>query len=300
MMQKQKIIFILLYTIFFCCGGKIEKNDAVITTKHGEIVLELYDSLAPKHVESFKLHAQNGYYDKTIFHRVIPGFMVQGGDPYSKYAKKTMHGTGGHAAKYFGIGDKDFESTWKLPQEFSETTHERGILSMARARNPDSGGSQFFICVADAKNLDNQYTVFGKVIRGMEVVDAVVNEPRDNRDNPNSWIGMNVRVKGMRIKEFNYIEPDPNLVIPKYRGLYSGNWKGYLLNQYNEGNAQFYVNDRDATLRLKGEFEATHTGWVSERKFILDNGQECAIVELGGGRFKIVLIWQGVNVDVYF
>ena len=199
-MQKQKIIFILLYTIFFCCGGKIEKNDAVITTKHGEIVLELYDSLAPKHVESFKLHAKNGYYNGTTFHRVVPGFVIQGGDPFTKSNDRRFHGQGGNAAKYFGIGIESDESTWDLPAEFSETPHKRGILSMARAQNPDSGGSQFFICVSDAPSLDNKYTVFGKVIKGMNVVDAIVNEPRDKRDNPIVRIEMKVRVKGMNIE----------------------------------------------------------------------------------------------------
>ena len=195
MKQYQKIIFILTITLYFNCGAKKETNDAVISTKYGEIVLELYDTLATKHVESFKLHAQNGYYDGTTFHRVIPGFMIQGGDPNSRSDDRRRHGSGGNAAKYFGIGTKSKQSTWDLPAEFSNTPHERGILSMARSNNPDSGGSQFFICVADARFLDNQYTVFGKVTSGMDVVDAVVSAPRDARDNPDDRIEMKVRLE---------------------------------------------------------------------------------------------------------
>ena len=209
MKQYQKIIFILTITLYFNCGAKKETNDAVIKketndavilTKYGEIVLELYDTLATKHVESFKLHAQNGYYDGTTFHRVIPGFMIQGGDPNSRSDDRRRHGSGGNAAKYFGIGTESNSSSWDLPAEFSSTPHVRGILSMARSQNPDSGGSQFFICVADARFLDNQYTVFGKVVSGMSVADAIVNEPRDTKNNPNNRIEMTVRVKGMKIK----------------------------------------------------------------------------------------------------
>ena len=121
--------------------------------------------------------------------------MIQGGDPLTKSEDKSRHGTGGNAAKFFGIGSEESESTWVLPAEFSTTTHTRGILSMARSQNPDSGGSQFFICVADANFLDNQYTVFGKVVSGMEVVDAIVSVPRDARDNPDDRIEMKVALE---------------------------------------------------------------------------------------------------------
>ena len=173
----------------------MDKNVAVISTQFGDIVLEFFDDIAPKHVESFKLHVQNGYYNGTTFHRVIPGFMVQGGDPLSKSEDRSRHGTGGNAAKYFGIGTESEDSTWDLPAEFSATPHARGILSMARSNNPDSGGSQFFICVADARFLDNQYTVFGKVVSGMDVVDTIVSMPRDARDNPDDRIEMKVRLE---------------------------------------------------------------------------------------------------------
>ena len=201
-MIKRNIILLTIFLIIVGCGTKkenketvMDKEVAVISTKFGDIKLEFFDKIAPKHVESFKLHAQNGYYDGTIFHRVIPGFMIQGGDPLSKSEDKSRHGTGGNAAKYFGIGDENSESTWDLPAEFSATPHERGTLSMARSQNPDSGGSQFFICVADARFLDNQYTVFGKVLSGMDVVDSIVNAPRDARDNPDERIEMQVKLE---------------------------------------------------------------------------------------------------------
>ena len=201
-MIKKNIILLTICLAIVGCGTKkenkesvMDKEIAVISTKFGDIKLEFFDEIAPKHVESFKLHAQNGYYDGTIFHRVIPGFMIQGGDPLSKSEDKSRHGTGGNAAKYFGIGDENSESTWDLPAEFSATPHERGILSMARSQNPDSGGSQFFICVADARFLDNQYTVFGKVVSGMDVVDSIVNSPRDARDNPDDRIEMKVKLE---------------------------------------------------------------------------------------------------------
>tara|TARA_B100000886_G_scaffold135294_1_gene91268 strand:+ start:452 stop:1063 length:612 start_codon:yes stop_codon:yes gene_type:complete len=201
-MIKRNIILLTMCLAVVGCGTKkenkesvMDKEIAVISTKFGDIKLEFFDEIAPKHVESFKLHAQNGYYDGTVFHRVIPGFMIQGGDPLSKSDDKTRHGTGGNAAKYFGIGDENSESTWDLPAEFSATPHERGILSMARSQNPDSGGSQFFICVADARFLDNQYTVFGKVVSGMDVVDSIVNAPRDARDNPDDRIEMKVKLE---------------------------------------------------------------------------------------------------------
>ena len=201
-MIKRNIILLTICLAIVGCGTKkenkesvMDKEIAVISTKFGDIKLEFFDEIAPKHVESFKLHAQNGYYDGTIFHRVIPGFMIQGGDPLSKSEDKSRHGTGGNAAKYFGIGDENSESTWDLPAEFSATPHERGILSMARSQNPDSGGSQFFICVADARFLYNQYTVFGKVVSGIDVVDSIVNAPRDARDNPDDRIEMKVKLE---------------------------------------------------------------------------------------------------------
>ena len=168
----------------------VNKDIVCIKTSFGNIKLRVFPELAPKHVESFMLHIKNGYYNGTIFHRVIPGFMIQGGDPLTKSQDRSRHGTGGNAAKFFGIGTESNESTWNLPAEFSPTPHVRGILSMARSQSPDSGGSQFFICVDDARFLDNQYTVFGEVIEGIEVADEIVNLPRDPSDNPDERVNV--------------------------------------------------------------------------------------------------------------
>ena len=172
---------------------------AIITTSHGSMKLELYPDKAPNHCLNFKKLANSGFYDGTIFHRVIPGFMIQGGDPNTKGENNASYGTGGHAAKYYGIGNQNESATWTLPAEFNSIKHREGILSMARANNPNSGGSQFFICAAEAPHLNGKYTVFGQVIEGIEIVDQIVNLPRDARDNPNRRIEMKVRIE-KRIK----------------------------------------------------------------------------------------------------
>ena len=172
-----------------------QKEIAIISTEFGEMVVDFFEGNAPKHVESFKVHAKNGYYDGTIFHRVIPGFMIQGGDPNTKGDNNASYGTGGHAAKYYGIGDNNDNSTWTLPAEFNSIKHRVGIVSMARANNPNSGGSQFFICAAEAPHLNGKYTVFGQVIEGLEIIEQIVNLPRDSRDNPNRRIEMKVRIE---------------------------------------------------------------------------------------------------------
>tara|TARA_Y100001970_G_C14062058_1_gene764701 strand:+ start:180 stop:860 length:681 start_codon:yes stop_codon:yes gene_type:complete len=172
---------------------------AIISTNYGDMVVEFFEGAAPKHVESFKLHAKNGYYNGTIFHRVIPGFMIQGGDPNTKGDNKATYGTGGHAAKFYGIGIEEEKNTWNLPAEFNNIKHKRGILSMARSNNPNSGGSQFFICATDVAHLNGKYTVFGQVIEGDEIIDQIINLPRDARDNPNRRVEMNVSL-GKRSK----------------------------------------------------------------------------------------------------
>lgn len=149
---------------------------AVIETSKGTIEIAFMEDKAPGHVKNFKDLANKKFYDGTTFHRVIPGFMIQGGDPNSKGADKSKHGTGGPG--------------YSIKAEFNDVSHKRGIVSMARSSNPDSGGSQFFIMVADNSGLDGQYSVFGKVIKGMDVVDQIVNSPRDPRDNPNERIEM--------------------------------------------------------------------------------------------------------------
>jgi peptidyl-prolyl cis-trans isomerase B (cyclophilin B) len=155
---------------------------AVIETKFGEIELELLADKAPGHVKNFTDLAKKGFYDGTTFHRVIPGFMIQGGDPNTRDPKgsRDRHGTGGPG--------------YNIKAEFNDTPHKRGVVSMARAQSPDSAGCQFFIVVKDSNFLDEQYTAFGRVVRGMEVADQVVNAPRDPRDNPNERIEMKVRV----------------------------------------------------------------------------------------------------------
>lgn len=139
-------------------------------TTAGQIDIRLYPQIAPNHVRNFIDLAADGFYDGTRFHRVIPGFMIQGGDPNTKGDDLSSWGTGG--------------TSRNLPAEFNAVKHRRGIVSMARAGDPDSASSQFFIMVADAPTLDNQYTVFGEVTKGMEVVDVIVNASRDSRDRP--------------------------------------------------------------------------------------------------------------------
>ncbi|MBT5985394.1 MAG: peptidylprolyl isomerase [Nitrospina sp.] len=153
---------------------------AVIETKFGKIEVGLFEGKAPGHVKNFKDLARKGFYDGTIFHRVIPGFMIQGGDPNTKSDDRSNHGMGGPG--------------YSIKAEFNDTPHKRGILSMARSQDPDSAGSQFFVVVKDAAFLDGQYTAFGKVLSGMTVADQIVNAPRDGRDNPNERIEMKVKV----------------------------------------------------------------------------------------------------------
>ena len=137
---------------------------AVITTTEGELTLEFWPDVAPKTVENFKNLANKNFYDGTAFHRIIKGFMIQGGDPLTKDAKKEAQwGTGGPG--------------YQIKAEFNERSHQRGVISMARSSDPDSAGSQFFICDGDAKFLDRQYTAFGKVIKGDEVLTKIASTP---------------------------------------------------------------------------------------------------------------------------
>ena len=165
-----------------------------IETDLGEIIINLFSDIAPIHSESFKMHANTGYFNGTIFHRVVPGFVIQGGDSNTRSSNRKTHGQGGRASAFYGIGNKEDPLTWKLPEEFNSIPHKRGIVSMARGSDVNSAGSQFFICVKDAPNLDNRYTVFGKVIEGMEIVDKIVNVRADLRDNPIERIEMEVSV----------------------------------------------------------------------------------------------------------
>jgi len=144
---------------------------AVLNTSAGEMVLEFWPDAAPGHVKNFKDLANKGFYDGTCFHRVIKGFMIQGGDPLTKDASKEDHwGTGGPG--------------YKIKAEFNDKPHTRGVLSMARSQNPDSAGSQFFICHGDPRFLDREYTAFGKLIRGDDVLEKIATSPTHPGDRP--------------------------------------------------------------------------------------------------------------------
>jgi peptidyl-prolyl cis-trans isomerase B (cyclophilin B) len=160
-------------------GGK--KPRAIIETKFGSMEIRFFPDKAPKHVENFIKLAKAGFYDKTLFHRVVPGFMIQGGDPNTKDEKDK--------AKY-GMGDPGY----KIKAEFNDRPHVRGAVSMARSLDPDSAGSQFFIVVKDTPHLNGKYTVFGEVAQGMEVADKIVSQQRDAQDNPLERIEMTVKI----------------------------------------------------------------------------------------------------------
>jgi peptidyl-prolyl cis-trans isomerase B (cyclophilin B) len=133
---------------------------AVIKTSEGEMVVQFWTNAAPKTVENFKKLARDGFYDGTIFHRIIKGFMIQGGDPNSKDpAKESSYGAGGPG--------------YKINAEFNDFPHVRGVISMARENDPDSAGSQFFICLGSIPRLDHKYTTFGKLIKGDDVLDKI-------------------------------------------------------------------------------------------------------------------------------
>ena len=150
--------------------------DVVIKTGFGDIKFSLLPDIAPETVRNFVTLAKKGFYDGTLFHRVIPGFMIQGGDPNTKNSDKSTWGQGG--------------PVYNLKAEFSSRSHLRGIVSMARANDPDSAGSQFFIVTSDSTFLDKQYTVFGEVVDGIEVADKIVNLPRDGNDCPEQEVKM--------------------------------------------------------------------------------------------------------------
>jgi peptidyl-prolyl cis-trans isomerase B (cyclophilin B) len=137
---------------------------AVIKTSEGEMVVQFWTDAAPKTIENFKKLAREGFYDGTTFHRIVKGFMIQGGDPNSKDpAKENSYGEGG--------------PSYKIKAEFNDHSHQRGVISMARSSDPDSAGSQFFICLAPVPRLDHQYTTFGKLIKGADVLEKIGETP---------------------------------------------------------------------------------------------------------------------------
>src|SRR6184192_2768828 len=137
---------------------------AVIKTNEGEMVVQFWTDAAPNTIENFKKLARQGFYDGTIFHRIVKGLMIQGGDPNSKDPTKEST---------YGAGDPGY----KIKAEFNDHSHDRGVISMARGPDPDSAGSQFFICLAPVRRLDGQYTTFGKLIKGEDVLDKIGNTP---------------------------------------------------------------------------------------------------------------------------
>jgi peptidyl-prolyl cis-trans isomerase B (cyclophilin B) len=145
-------------------------STAIIETNLGTIVFKLFPDLAPETVRNFEKLSRDGFYNGTLFHRVIPGFMIQGGDPNTKNGNKSTWGMGGPG--------------YMIKAEFSSRSHLRGIVSMARSQDPNSAGSQFFIVTTDSTFLDRQYTVFGEVLEGMDVADKIVKLPRDRNDCP--------------------------------------------------------------------------------------------------------------------
>ena len=150
---------------------------AIIKTTEGEMVLELWPDVAPGHVENFKKLASQGFYDGTCFHRVIRDFMIQGGDPNTKdAAKERAWGTGGPG--------------YQIKAEFNDRHHDRGVLSMARSQDPDSAGSQFFICHGNARFLDRQYTAFGKLIKGDDVLEKIATTKTHPPDRPDKRMGV--------------------------------------------------------------------------------------------------------------
>lgn len=163
---------------------KADPNDrnefVVIETQFGRIVFGFFPDVARNHVANFKKLAKTGFYDGTTFHRVIPGFMIQGGDPNTKDDDRRNDGRGGPG--------------YLINAEFNNKKHVRGTVSMARGGDPNSAGSQFFICVAKQSSLDSQYTAFGQVIEGMEVADQIAKQTRDGRNNPLERIEMKVSI----------------------------------------------------------------------------------------------------------
>jgi peptidyl-prolyl cis-trans isomerase B (cyclophilin B) len=159
---------------------------ATLQTEMGDITIKFFYDKAPNHVKNFIDLSASGFYDGTMFHRVIPGFMIQGGDPQTKKPEdpRQPYGTGGNGKN-------------TIKAEFNDTPHKRGIVSMARASDPNSASSQFFIVVKDSNFLDNQYSAFGEVVSGMEVADKIANVPRDAKDRPNTP----VRIKKVVLSE---------------------------------------------------------------------------------------------------
>jgi cyclophilin family peptidyl-prolyl cis-trans isomerase len=202
----KKILVLLLVVLIFACSAFAGENYFVrMDTSKGDILIHLRGDLAPNHVNNFLQLIELGFYDGTAFHRVKPGFMIQGGDPNSKDDDRRNDGQGGPmiadvlgledamllnklSAKLEDRGYTGIKAQAALKAEFNDEPHVRGSLSMARSQHQDSAGSQFFLCVARAASLDRKYTNFGDVIYGLETMDEIVNSPRDRNDNPHEAV----------------------------------------------------------------------------------------------------------------
>jgi peptidyl-prolyl cis-trans isomerase B (cyclophilin B) len=171
-MKYSTLLMLLIASAVFATEEKKQETSpmnssnevAVIKTSEGEMVVRFWTDTAPNTVENFKKLARQGFYDGTIFHRIVKGFMIQGGDPNSKDpAKENSYGEGGPG--------------YNIKAEFNDHSHDRGVISMARGPDPDSAGSQFFICLAPVHRLDHQYTTFGKVVKGQDVLEKIGDTP---------------------------------------------------------------------------------------------------------------------------
>ena len=181
-MKKLFLFFFLI--IFYTININAAENKMILKIEYGDVEIELFSDIAPNHVKRIKTLAKNKKYDGVVFHRVISGFMAQTGDvkfgnSNSEHYDLRLVGTGG-------------SNLPNLKAEFSDIPHERGTLSMARSQDPDSGNSQFFICLATSPHLDRQYTAFGKVIKGMEFIDKIKkgDGPNGSVSNPDKILSM--------------------------------------------------------------------------------------------------------------
>ena len=204
-MKKNLLFLFLLPLLAFGQASFTGKPRYSILTKRsgallGEIRVELFPAIAPLAVANFDSLVKMHFYDSTAFHRVVPGFVIQGGDPNSRSGPRSTWGQGNPSQK-------------KVPAEFSAVSHARGILSAARDTSPNSADSQFFICVAAATSLDGKYSAYGRVISGMNIADLIVNSPRDANDNPNQKIEMFVTYIGS-----NDTVPDASTLISPSSG----------------------------------------------------------------------------------
>jgi peptidyl-prolyl cis-trans isomerase B (cyclophilin B) len=171
-MKLSILLAVLFSSAVFAAEEKKEEKDsvnasnevAVVKTSEGEMVVQFWTDAAPNTIENFKKLARSGFYDGTIFHRIVKGFMIQGGDPNSKdTGKESSYGEGGPG--------------YKIKAEFNDHSHQKSVISMARSSDPDSAGSQFFICLAPVRRLDHQYTTFGKLIKGDDVLQKIGDIP---------------------------------------------------------------------------------------------------------------------------